>query len=132
MSAIPRVIQSSTFPKPLGPYSHAIVHGGLLRTSGQIAIDSAGTNLCDADIGVQVGCIFDNLQKILKEAGATVEHILDVVVFLTDIHDFPAFNEHYGKCLGSHRPTRSVVEVSALPKGAKVELKVLAYIEKSA
>ncbi len=126
-----RVIESPGLPKPVGAYSIALAHKDILTVSGHIAINREGRNLCEADIGTQVRCIFENLREILRAAGTSLDHVLDVTVFLTDINEFAAFDDLYTHEFGSHRPTRSLVQVSALPKRAKVELKVVAYLDAS-
>ncbi len=127
MIPVPKPIQSLHTAKPIGAYSQAIVYDRLLFISGQIALREDGT-IEGSDIRGQVRYIFGNLREILRAAGSSTEHILDVTVFLTDMGDFRQLDEQYGRELGDHRPTRAVIEVSALPRGAKVELKVLACV----
>lgn len=129
MEPVARIIEGPNLPKPVGAYSTAILHNGILTISGQIAIDRDGKDLCNADIVTQVRCIFQNLRAILGAASTSLDHILDVTVFLSDIRDFGVFNDAYTRELGSHRPTRALMQVCALPKGAKIELKVVAYVD---
>ncbi len=131
MNTALRPVESPDLPKTVGAYSPAVRYKDLITVSGQIAIDHEGNNLCNADIKEQVRCIFDNLRRILKAAGSSLDNVLDVTVFMTNIGEFGEFDEEYGRQFGAHRPTRAAVGVPALPKGAGVELKVLAVVDES-
>ncbi|ATX82073.1 endoribonuclease L-PSP [Mariprofundus ferrinatatus] len=125
MSSI-EVIHSERAPKAVGPYSQAVVSGGVLYASGQIGLDpQAGTLVAD-DVESQAVQVTKNLSAVLAEAGASLTDILKVNIFLTDMGDFPKVNGIYAQWLGDHRPARATVAVAALPLGAKVEMDLVA------
>ena len=118
-------IHTDNAPKAVGPYSQAIVTGGLVFTSGQIAINPA-TNAVEAnDITGQTEQVMKNLGAILEAAGSSFDKAVRTTCFLADMDDFATFNEIYGKAF-TGKPARSCVEVSALPKGALVEIEAIA------
>jgi 2-iminobutanoate/2-iminopropanoate deaminase len=119
-------ITSADAPKPIGPYSQGVISGGLLFASGQIAIDPATGQLIDGDVTVQTERVMKNLLAVLKEAKMGPENIVKTTVFLASMADFPKMNEVYEKFLGKEPPARSTVEAAALPKGAKVEIDLIA------
>ncbi len=127
-------------PEPVGPYPHARRVGGFLFISGigprrrgekdipGVTRDAAG-NVIAYDIAEQCRAVFHNIRVILEDAGATWENIVDVTGFLTDMkRDFAAYNKVYEEHLGHVRPTRTTVEVRALPTQINVELKVIAWV----
>lgn len=118
-------IHSDQAPAAIGPYSQAIKHGGLLFTSGQIALDVDG-NLIEGDIGVQTDRVFLNLKAILEAGGATFQDVIKATVFLKNMEDFPTVNEKFAQYFGDHRPARSTVEVARLPKDVLVEIEFIA------
>ena len=115
-------------PKAIGPYAQAVVAGGFLFTAGQIPLDPATGKLVEGDIGVQTGRVLDNLEAVLKGAGATLQCVVKTTVFLADLKDFVAMNEVYARRFGAHRPARSTVQVAALPAGARIEIDVVAAL----
>jgi 2-iminobutanoate/2-iminopropanoate deaminase len=117
---------SSQAPKPIGPYSQGVISGGLLFVSGQLALDPETGELVQGSIEVQVERVLKNVLAILKEAKMGPEHVVKATVYLADLADFPKLNEVYGRYLGKEPPARSTVQVSALPKGARVEIDVIA------
>lgn len=116
-------------PEAIGPYSQAIRAGGLLFTAGQIALDPANGKIVDGGIVEQTERVMKNLSAVLAAAGADWNSVVKTTVFLTDLGDFPVFNEVYGRYLGSARPARSTVQVSALPRNAVVEIELVAKLE---
>jgi len=116
-------------PEAIGPYSQAIKAGGLLFTAGQIALDPANGKIVDGGIVEQTERVMQNLSAVLQAAGVDWSKVVKTTVFLTDLGDFPVFNEVYGRHLGSARPARSTVQVSALPRNAVVEIEVVAKLE---
>ncbi|MGC8767225.1 MAG: RidA family protein [Brevinematia bacterium] len=113
--------------KPVGHYSTAVVlPNGFVFISGQISIDEFG-NLTGNTLRDQAKNIFNNVKKILSELGYSIENIFKVVVYITDIGKFSEFNEIYKEFFGNHKPVRTTVEVSKLPKGALVEIEVSAF-----
>ena len=113
-------------PKAIGPYSQAVIDGGLLFASGQIPLDPASGALVEGTIEQCAERIFDNLEAVLKEAGLTFADVVKTTVFLTRMDDFPAMNAVYAKRFGDHRPARSTVAVASLPKGATLEVDLIA------
>jgi 2-iminobutanoate/2-iminopropanoate deaminase len=119
-------ITSPDAPKPIGPYSQGVISGGLLFASGQIAIDPATGNLIDGDVAAQTERVMKNLLAVLKEAKMGPENIVKTTVFLSSMADYPKMNEVYERFLGKQPPARSTVEAGALPRGAKVEIDLIA------
>ena len=118
-------IATDKAPQAIGPYSQAMVVGGLVFTSGQIAINPASGNIEAADVVGQTEQVMKNLGEVLAAAGASFESTVKTTCFLADIADFAAFNEIYGKYF-TGKPARSCVAAKALPKGALVEVEVIA------
>ncbi len=114
-------------PAAIGPYSQAIKVQNMLFTSGQIALDPVSGNLCGDSVREQAERVMKNLEEVLKAAGTSFENVIKTVCFLADIEDFAAFNEVYGKYITT-APSRSCVAVKDLPKGALVEVEVIALI----
>ncbi|MBE6538687.1 MAG: RidA family protein [Ruminococcaceae bacterium] len=114
-------------PGAIGPYSQAMVCGNLVFTSGQIAIDPAVGDIVAKDVAGQTEQVMKNLSAVLEAAGSSVEKAVKTTCFLADIADFAVFNEIYGKYF-TGKPARSCVAAKALPKGALVEVEVIAEI----
>ncbi len=113
-------------PAAIGPYSQAIRSGRLLFCSGQIPLDPKSGELVSGDIATQTRKVLDNIGAILRTEGLTLDHIVKTTIFLTDLADFQAVNEIYGSYFKQSHPARSTVQVSALPRGANVEIEVIA------
>ena len=120
-----KIVQTSNAPAAIGPYSQAIVCGGLVFTSGQIPLDPATGSVVGADIRKQAEQVMKNLQAVLEAAGSSLEHAVKTTCFLADMADFAVFNEVYAAYFTSN-PARSCVAVKALPKGVLVEVEVVA------
>ncbi len=118
-------IHTSNAPEAIGPYSQAIEVNGLIYTSGQIAINPASGNIEAADIAGQTRQVMENLTAVLKAAGSSADKAVKTVCFLADMKDFAEFNKIYGEYFTS-KPARSCVAVKELPKGALVEVEVIA------
>jgi 2-iminobutanoate/2-iminopropanoate deaminase len=116
-------------PAAIGPYSQAIRAGSLLFVSGQVPIDPATGQIVAGDIAAQTHRVFRNISEILKAAGATFDHVVRTTVFLTDMNDFSAMNEVYGAYFTAPAPARATVQVSRLPKDARIEIDVIAAME---
>ena len=114
-------------PKAIGPYSQAIKVGNFIYTSGQIALTPEG-NFLDEDVKTQTKQVCENLKAVLETAGCKLENVVKTTIFLDDINNFAAVNEVYGEYF-KHKPARSTVAVKELPKGAKVEIECVAFIE---
>ena len=119
-------ITSADAPKPIGPYSQAVVAGGLMFVSGQISIDPKTDKLVEGGIEAQTEQVLQNLLAILKEAKMGPENVVKTTVFLSDMADFPKMNEVYAKYLGKQPPARSTVQAAGLPRGVKVEIDLVA------
>ena len=115
-------------PKAIGPYSQAVVDGDLLFASGQIPLDPASGELVGGSIEAAAERIFDNLEAVLQQAGLALSDVLKTTVYLTRTEDFPAMNSVYAKRFGEHRPARSTVTVAGLPKGAPLEIDLIARV----
>jgi 2-iminobutanoate/2-iminopropanoate deaminase len=116
-------------PKAIGPYSQAVIEGNLLFASGQIPLDPKSGELVSGSIERSAERIFDNLEAVLREGGLTFQDVVKTTVFLTKTEDFPAMNAVYAKRFGDHRPARSTVTVAALPKGASLEIDLIARLK---
>jgi 2-iminobutanoate/2-iminopropanoate deaminase len=119
-------VSTDAAPKAVGPYSQAIVAGNLIFTSGQIPLDPKTQQMVEGDIRVQTERVMDNLGAVLKAAGAGFSDVVKATIFLADLGDFGTVNEIYGKRFPGTPPARSTVQVAALPKGARVEIELIA------
>ncbi len=122
------VVLSNDAPKPIGPYSQGIRWGNLIFTAGQTGADPKTSDLAEG-IQAQTRQTLTNLSTVLKAAGTDLAHVLKTTVFLADMADFQAMNAVYGEFFPSKAPARTTVAVKALPKGALVEIEVVAGIE---
>jgi 2-iminobutanoate/2-iminopropanoate deaminase len=122
-------IVSASAPAALGPYSQAIVAGGLAYCSGQIALDPKSGNMISGDVSTQTERVLENLKAVLAAAGSDLGRVVKCTVYLKSIDDFSAMNTVYGKYFsGSEPPARATVEVARLPKGALVEIDCTALV----
>ena len=115
-------------PAAIGPYSQAVVHNGVLYTSGQVPLDPVTGEIVGGDIQSQANQVLKNLEQILKEAGTDFSKVIKTTCFLADMKDFAAFNEVYASYI-TEKPARSCVAVKELPKQVLVEVEVIAAIE---
>jgi 2-iminobutanoate/2-iminopropanoate deaminase len=122
------VIATEGAPKAIGPYSQAIRAGGLLFTSGQVAIDPATQQVIAGDVSAQTDRVLKNVSAILQASGSSLEQVVRCTVFLKNMGDFGAMNEVYGKYFKQAPPARSTVEVARLPKDALVEIDAIALV----
>jgi 2-iminobutanoate/2-iminopropanoate deaminase len=121
-------VKSEKAPAAIGPYSQGIVSGGLLFSAGQIPIDPATGQIVDGGITAQTERVMMNLRAVLEAAGLGWSDVVKTTVYLHDMADFPTVNEIYGNILGDARPARSTVQVSALPRGALIEIDFVAAV----
>jgi 2-iminobutanoate/2-iminopropanoate deaminase len=122
------IVATNDAPQAIGPYSQALKVGGLLFTSGQIAIDPGTGQVIQGDVAEQTDRVMKNLAAILKSAGVGLHRVVKTTVFLKSMSDFAVMNETYGKHFGDHRPARSTVEVARLPKDVLVEIDAIAEL----
>lgn len=122
-----KILLSESAPKPIGPYSQAVEFNGLIFTSGQISLNSQGIIEPD-DISGQTTNVLNNLRSILESRGTGLDKVIKTTVFLKDMNEFAKMNEVYGEFFKSDPPARSTVEVARLPKDAKVEIELIAYL----
>lgn len=123
-----KVVLSAQAPAPIGPYSQAIMHNGLIYVSGQIAIDQASGQIVNGNIVDETNQVMKNLGYILKEAGSDYSKILKCSIFVKDLGNFGVINETYGAYFSSNPPARETVEVSRLPKDVNVEISCIAIV----
>ena len=123
-----QVIHTNGAPEAIGPYSQAIVHGGLLYTSGQIAINPTSGQVEAADIAAQTEQVMHNLAALLEAAGTSFDKVVKTTCFLADMADFAVFNGVYEKYFVG-RPARSCVAAKQLPKNVLVEVELIAAVE---
>ena len=121
-------IASNDAPKAIGPYSQAVREGNLLFLSGQIPLDPAAGELVQGDFATQTRRVFENLKAVLAAGGATFANVMRATVFLTDLGNFQTLNGIYAEYFGDHKPARSTVGVASLPKGATVEIDLIAVV----
>jgi len=120
------IITTSAAPAPIGPYNQAVLTGNMLFISGQICIDPTTGNLKNKDIQEETHQVMHNLKAILQQAGMDFSQVVKTTIFLTDMHQFGAVNEVYGKYFEKDFPARETVQVSALPKFVNVEISMIA------
>lgn len=113
-------------PKAIGPYSQAVKANGFVFTSGQIALDPVSENIVEGDFSAQARRVFENLKAVLTEAHSDFSRVVKATVYLTDLADFQTLNSIYSEYFGDHKPARTTVGVSQLPRGSKVEIDLVA------
>ena len=121
------VISTDKAPAAVGPYSQAVESGGLIFCSGQVPLTPAG-DLVSGTIEEETRQCLTNLSEVLAAAGASMSDVIKVTAFLTDMNDFVEFNGAYEEFFGETKPARATVGVSALPKGARVEVECIARV----
>ncbi len=121
------IIKPAKCAPAVGPYNHAVRIGNLLFCAGQIPLDPATGNLVSGDIKIQTERVLENIKAILEDQKLTFENVVKSTVFLTNLADFAAMNEVYARFFSANYPARSTVQVAALPKGANVEIEVIAH-----
>ena len=121
-------VSTDKAPAAIGPYSQATVANGFVFSAGQIAIDPATGQVIEGDIDAQTERVMLNLQAVLDAAGASWSQVVKTTVYLHDMAHFPRVNEIYGRWIGDARPARSTVQVTALPRGALVEIDFVAAV----
>lgn len=123
-------VHTESAPAAIGPYSQGVVVNGMLYTAGQIALDPASGQMSTGDVREQAEIVMRNLTAVITEAGARWSDVARTTVYLHDMAAFPIVNEIYGRWLGEARPARSTVQVSALPRGALVEIDAIVAVDR--
>jgi 2-iminobutanoate/2-iminopropanoate deaminase len=121
-----KIVTSNNTPQAIGPYSHAIISGNLVFCSGQTPLNPITMTIEGVTITEQILLVLQNLETVLKAAGTNRNHVLKTSVFLKNFADFEKMNKAYEQFFGEHRPARTTVEVSRLPKDALVEIECVA------
>lgn len=120
------LLSTKEAPGAVGPYSQGTKSGNMIFTSGQLPIDPETGNLLTGDIQAQAKRSLENVKAVLKAAGATLEDVVKVNVYVTDIEKFSLINEVYSEYFSTHKPARALVEVSRLPLGGEIEIEAIA------
>jgi 2-iminobutanoate/2-iminopropanoate deaminase len=123
-----QIVSAASAPKAIGPYEQAIKVGDFIYASGQIPLDPTTGNLVENNIAIQTRQVMENLKAVITAAGSSLERVVKTTVFLKNISDFAAMNEVYGEYLSAAKPARSTVAVADLPRGALVEIDLIAII----
>ncbi len=123
-----KVVETAEAPRAIGPYSQAIVAGGLVFCSGQIPLDPATGQLVVGDVEVQTTRVMDSLAAVLKAAGSSLAQVVKTTIYLHDLGDFAKVNAVYAKYFEVAPPARATVQVAALPRGAAVEIDAIAIV----
>lgn len=123
-----KFLETKNAPGAVGPYSQGVMGGNMVFTSGQLPIDPKTGELITGDIVRATRMSLENLKAVVESAGGSIENIVKVNVFVTDITQFGVINEEYANFFGTHKPARSLVEVSKLPKGGEIEIEAVAVL----
>ena len=123
-----KIVATDKAPAAIGPYAQANIIGNLVITSGQIPIDPATGNLVEGDIEVQTRQVFANLKAVLEAAGSSLDKFVKTTCFMDNMNDFAKMNEVYASFFSGDYPSRSAVEVAKLPKGALIDIEVIAFL----
>ena len=126
-----KIVSTSEAPAAIGPYSQAVRSGSMLFCAGQIPLDPKTGQIVSDDVGEQTRRVLENVAGLLKAAKMSFAHVVKTTIFLTSMGDFQAVNEIYATYFRENPPARSTVAVSALPKGARIEIEVIADAEES-
>jgi 2-iminobutanoate/2-iminopropanoate deaminase len=121
-----RTITTSGAPKPVGPYSQAVIAGGFVFLSGQGPLDPATNRLVEGDITAQTERVLENLKAVLEASGSSLGQVLKTTVFLKDLNDFGKMNEVYARYFPQHPPARATIEAARLPLDTLVEIEAIA------
>lgn len=121
-----RIVSTEEAPKAIGPYSQAVVYGGVVYVSGQIPLDPATGQLVDGPVAAQTERVFENLKAVLTAAGSGFDRVLKTTVYLASMDDFAAMNEVYGRYFPSEPPARATIQAARLPRDVRVEIDVIA------
>ncbi|MFY9222767.1 MAG: RidA family protein [Blastocatellia bacterium] len=121
-------VKTDNAPQAIGPYSQAIKLGDLVFLSGQVHLDPSTGQLVEGDITAQTQRVMENLQAVLLASGSSFEKVVKTTIYLADMDDFAKVNEVYGRYFPAPQPARSTVAVARLPKDARIEIDLIAYV----
>jgi 2-iminobutanoate/2-iminopropanoate deaminase len=123
-----QTISTDKAPKAIGPYSQAVLYGGLAYVSGQIAIDPSNNQVIEGGVSAQTERVLENVKAILEACGASLDSVLKTTVFLKDMGDFTSMNQTYERYFQANPPARSTVQAAKLPRDVSVEIDVIAAV----
>ncbi|CUS89660.1 endoribonuclease L-PSP [Candidatus Kryptobacter tengchongensis] len=126
-----KIVYTEKAPKPVGPYSQAVIAGDFIFTAGQIPIDPKTNQVVQGDIKEQTKQVLENLKAVLEASGATFDDVVKVTVYMRDLNEFSAMNEIYSEYFKNSPPARTTVEVSRLPRDVKIEIDLIAVRRQS-
>ena len=122
------IVETETAPKAIGPYAQGVKANGMVYTAGQIPINPKTGDFVSGDIAAQTRQVLENLKAVLEAGGSSLGKVVKATVFLRNMSDFAAMNEVYAEYLGTVKPARSTVAVAELPRGALVEIDLVAVV----
>jgi len=122
------ILSTEKAPAAIGPYSQAVKCGNMLFCSGQIPLDPVSGEMVTGEISLQAERVMTNIAAVLSAAGVGFDDVIKTTIYLVDMADFAAVNEVYGNCFPGHKPARSTVAVKSLPRGALLEIEVIATL----
>jgi 2-iminobutanoate/2-iminopropanoate deaminase len=120
------IVATKDAPEAIGPYSQAVIHGGIAYLSGQIPLHPATQQLVQGDIALQTERVLENIKGVLTACGSSFDRVLKTTVFLADMGEFARMNEVYGRYFTKEPPARSTVQAASLPRGVAVEIDCIA------
>lgn len=123
-----KMVKTNKAPAAIGPYAQAMISNGFLFTSGQIALDPETMEIVDGGVEAQAKQVLANLEAVLVAADVTKENVVKATIYLANMDDFAVVNQVYGEFFGDHKPARSTVEVSRLPKDVLVEIELVGEV----
>ena len=124
-----RVIATADAPQAIGPYSQAVVYGGVVYCSGQIPLDPATNQIVEGGVAEQTARVLENLKAVLEAAGTSLDRVLKTTVFVKDLGDFGVVNEVYGRYFHVNPPARATVQAARLPRDVRVEIECIAALD---
>ncbi|MFB6263729.1 MAG: RidA family protein [Bradymonadaceae bacterium] len=120
------IVETEEAPRAIGPYSQAVGYNGMLFLSGQIGLEPDSGDLVEGGLEAEIEQVMENLESVLRAAGVNFSHVIRTTIYLDDMGDFETVNEIYGSYFDANPPARATVEVSELPRGASVEVDLVA------
>lgn len=123
-----QVVSTDQAPAAIGPYSQAVIAGGMLYVSGQIPLDCETGEVVDGDIAAQARKVLENMKGVVEAAESAMDQVVKVTIYITDMQQFAVVNEIYGTFFSAPYPARACVEVSKLPKGVEVEMDAIVQL----